>query len=522
MVPTTLPTRQQLIELLPYLTSQEREELKQIVLALRLPIWIPLPGPQTQVVNSKATQIGYGGAAGGGKTDLTAGIALTQHQRSLILRHEGTQLKALEDRFKEIIADYPPAAKMARYNGQDHIWRGLPDRRVIQMAGIPNLGDEKKFQGQNHDLKAFDEATEIAELQYRFVIGWLRSARLNQITRVLLTFNPPTTVEGRWVIQYFAPWLDQKHKNPARSGEIRYFTTIGKEEVEFETGDPFMHKGKLITPISRTFIFAKLADNPYYATDGKYEATLQALPEPLRSQMLNGDFLAGIEDDSFQVIPTEWVLAAMERGKARPEPNVRLSTIGVDVARGGKDKTVIAQRFGNWFAPLKKYPGSSTPDGPAAAAYVWSILPALLDIAPEVRPKINVDVIGVGAAVYDALKGKGLTVTGVNVAEGSSANDKSGRLGFVNLRAEIMWKFREALDPHSGEDIALPDDRELLADLTASRWELKSNGIQIEGKPELKKRIGRSPDCADAVLLAFHNASSLTFYTLEDLEAAGY
>jgi hypothetical protein len=39
--------------------------------------------------------------------------------------------------------------------------------------------------------------------------------------------------------------------------------------------------------------------------------------------MLNGDFLAGIEDDAFQVIPTEWVLAAMERGKARPEPQVR-------------------------------------------------------------------------------------------------------------------------------------------------------------------------------------------------------
>jgi hypothetical protein len=104
MDPTTLPTRQQLIELLPYLTSQEREELKQIMAeANRLPIWIPQPGPQTLAVNSKATQVGLRRPAGGGKTDLTAGLALTQHIRSLILRHEGTQLKALEDRFKEII-----------------------------------------------------------------------------------------------------------------------------------------------------------------------------------------------------------------------------------------------------------------------------------------------------------------------------------------------------------------------------------------------------------------------------------
>jgi hypothetical protein len=52
-----------------------------------------------------------------------------------------------------------------------------------------------------------------------------------------------------------------------------------------------------------------------------------------------------------------------------------MTTIGVDVARGGKDKTVIAQRFGNWFAPLKKIPGTSTPDGPAVAANVMETLP---------------------------------------------------------------------------------------------------------------------------------------------------
>lgn len=424
------------------------------------------------------------------------------------------------DRSKEIIWSYPPTAK-ARFNGTWHTWTGLPDRRKIEMSGIPNLGDEKKFQGQNHDLKAFDEATEILEAQYRFIIGWVRSAVPNQRTRILLTFNPPTTVEGRWIIRYFAPWLDLKHPHPARPGELRYFTTIDGEEIEFETGEPFLHKGKLITPVSRTFIPARLSDNAYYAGTA-YEATLQALPEPLRSQMLEGDFLAGIEDDAFQVLPTEWVLAAMERGKSRPHPTTLLTTIGVDVARGGRDKTVIAKRYGNYFAPLLKIPGTGTPDGPAVAAHVMETLPPLLEVDPVARPKINVDGIGVGAAAYDALKGKGVTVNSVIVSEASSAHDKTGRLGFVNLRAEIMWKFREALDPNSGEYIALPDDRELLADLTAPRWALKSNGIQIESKDDLKKRIGRSPDCADAVLLAFHNATNLLFYTLEDLEAQGY
>jgi hypothetical protein len=230
--------------------------------------------------------------------------------------------------------------------------------------------------------------------------------------------------------------------------------------------------------------------------------------------MLNGDFLAGIEDDERQVIPTEWVLLAQERYKARNKPELPMTTMGVDVARGGKDKTVIARRYGNWFAPLLKYPGSSTPDGPAAAA---KVIAALQDDSTERLPNINVDIIGYGASAYDSLVGQGFTQTTVpvNVAEGSEASDKTGRLGFVNLRAEIVWKFREALDPVHGEDLALPDDPELLADLTAPRWELKSNGIQIEGKPELKKRIGRSPDCADAVILAHYQSkaqSIMDFY----------
>ena len=78
----------------------------------------------------------------------------------------------------------------------------------------------------------------------------------------------------------------------------------------------------------------------------------------------------------------------------------------------------------------------------------------------------------------------------------SGSTDKSGRLGFINRRAEAWWLFKEALEPESGED-----DRtsrlttELLADLTAPTWELSARGIQIEDKAKLSKRLGRSPDC---------------------------
>ncbi|HEV3151304.1 MAG TPA: terminase, partial [Acidobacteriaceae bacterium] len=43
---------------------------------------------------------------------------------------------------------------------------------------------------------------------------------------------------------------------------------------------------------------------------------------------------------------------------------------------------------------------------------------------------------------------------------------------------------------------------ELLSDLTAPRWAMTMQGIKVEPKEDIVKRLGRSPDCADAVVLA--------------------
>jgi hypothetical protein len=80
--------------------------------------------------------------------------------------------------------------------------------------------------------------------------------------------------------------------------------------------------------------------------------------------------------------------------------------------------------------------------------------------------------------------------------------DKSGKLKFVNVRAASYWKFRESLDPDGEERIMLPPDNELLADLCAPQYKLLAGGIQIEPKEDIIDRIGRSPDCGDAVVLA--------------------
>ena len=470
-------------ELLPYLTPEEKAEIDKILSKDALK-WRPLPGPQTMAFESEADIVGYGGAAGGGKTDLACGKALTKHKRIMILRREATQLSSVVDRLTEIVKTRDG------YNGQEKIWR-MKDRQ-IEFGSLPNLGDETKYQGRPHDLLVFDEAANFLERQVRFLLGWLRTTDPNQRCQALLTFNPPTTADGRWIVDFFGPWLDSKHPRPAKAGELRYFATVDGKDLEVDSREPFTHNGETIQPMSRTFIPSRVTDNPYLMGTG-YLSTLQSLPEPLRSQMLYGDFTAGMEDDPWQVIPTKWVDQAMDRW-VKLDKKPEMSAMGVDVARGGKDATVIARRYGAYFDEPLVYPGSQTPDGPKVAGLVIS---SLRDRAP-----IHIDVIGVGSSPYDFLNVNRQHVIGVNVAEKSLSLDKSGRLAFYNLRSELWWRMREALDPANNEAVSLPPDNRLRSDLCAPIWSLQGSSIKVEGREDIIKRIGRSPDFASAYVLA--------------------
>lgn len=482
--------------LLPYLTDEERAELDELLTGG--PIWTPLPGPQTLAYESEADVIGYGGAAGGGKTDLACGLALTKHTKTAMFRREATQLVGIIDRFTELMHGRDG------YNGADKIWR-LPDRQ-IEFGSVPHAGDETRHQGRPKDLLVLDETANFLESQARFLMGWVRTTKKDQKCTVLMTFNPPTSSEGQWVIKFFAPWLEKNHPNPAAPGELRWFATIDSEDVEVDSHEPFEHDGETITPQSRTFIPSNVKDNPYLVGTG-YMATLQALPEPLRSQMLFGDFQAGMEDDPWQVMPTAWVEAAMDRWEAK-SPRGDMDSMGVDVARGGRDKTVIARRHvGMWFDEPLRYPGEQTPNGGTTAGLVVA---ARRDRAP-----VHIDLIGWGASAYDSLVDNEVQTVGINASHGSVGTTLDGGLQFANLRAEMVWRMREALDPKRDTGIALPKDNRLKADLCAYKWRLTGQGILIESKEDMIKRLGRSPDDGDAYCMA--NITTVKAQVMKDL-----
>lgn len=459
----------------------------------------------------------FGGKAGGGKTDLLLGACL-EHQRSIIFRREFVQLASIIERGKKIFFD------LCRFNGRG-FWqfRFNGKHRRIELGSCANLGDEDKYQGQAHDLKAFDELPKFAKIQFLTLIGWMRSPDPKQRCRVIAAGNPPMNAEEEWVVEFFAPWLDPTHTNPAAPGELRWFAMIRGEDTEMPDSRRFVivlsedkkdhtivydfneadHKPEdIITPKSRTFIPASITDNPYYMASG-YIAVLQAMPEPLRSKLLYGDFAAGKEDDPWQVIPSAWVLAAQERWRVKVaagfKPTTPLSSIGIDVARGGKDKTILTPRWDNFYGEQEKHDGSATPDGPTVAALA---IQHRDKNGGNTATKINIDIGMVGSSPYDYTKQMHKETHAMNGAEGTEARDKGGNLGFVNCRAQWYWQLRESLDPASGQDICLPPSRTLYVDLCTPRWKPTARGIQIEAKPDIIKRIKRSPDEGDSLVYA--------------------
>lgn len=491
-----------------YLSPEEQQELLDIICPPGELNWTAQRGPQQMAFESEAEIIGYGGAAGGGKTDLLIGLGGKKHRRVLVVRREKEQTKGIVQRMTEILGNTDG------YSTQGSAWR-LPGGRLFEFAGLDNPGDERRWQGRPHDLKAFDEVTEMRESQVRFIMGWNRSSDPGQRVQTLMTFNPPTTSEGQWVIRYFAPWLDESHPNPAAPGELRWFTTLPDEhgqptDIEVPDNRPFVMRGgervydfdpatvrleDVIRPRSRTFIPARVTDNKYYVDSG-YMSTLQAMPEPQRSQMLYGDFKAGMKDSAWQVIPTEWVKAAMARW-FKPNRKPPMQSMGVDVARGGTDMTVIARRHGVWFDELVCLPGTNTPDGPHVAG---QIVANRRDAAV-----VHIDAIGVGASPYDFLIAMQVQAVGVIMSHAATAMDKSGTMSFLNRRTQMWWQLREALDPANNFGLCLPPDPKLLADLCAPIWKPQGKTIVVESREDIIKRIGRSPDRGTAVCLAWMN-----------------
>jgi hypothetical protein len=456
--------------------------------------WIPNPGPQTTAYLSQADETLYGGEAGGGKTDLVVGLSLTEHKRALVLRRTNAEAVKLFDRFEEIIG---------HGNGKNEQKGWKIDGRIIDIGGCQLEQDKQKRKGIPHDLKAFDELVDFSRTQYEFIIAWNRSTDPNQRCRIVATTNPPTRPEGMWVVERWAPWLDPKHPNPAKDGELRWYTTINGRDTEVEGPGPHDDgSGRMVIAKSRTFIRAKLQDNPDLTQNTSYESRLASLPKELREAYMEGRFEAGLKDTPFQAIPTDWIRAAQARWEEKPPKGIPMCGIGVDASGGGEDPMVLAIRHDGWYAPMVRIPGHEIPSdrpGKFAAGVVISYR--------RDRAAVVVDMGGgYGGPIYEQLKENEIEpIVGHKGSEGSVQRTVEGQLRFKNKRTQVIWRFREALDPSQpgGSPIALPPSPTLLADLAAPTFWAVGDAIQIEAKEDVCERLHRSTDEGDAVVMAW-------------------
>lgn len=204
---------------------------------------------------------------------------------------------------------------------------------------------------------------------------------------------------------------------------------------------------------------------------------------------VEGQFASSDEDG---VISLSLVEQANQNWHEWKRPD-KLKAVGVDVGRGG-DKSVYARRYGNYVADLER---SNERDVMPVAGKTLSIIRDGGDAI--------VDVIGVGAGVFDRLREMKKKYKGraypFNAGESTDRLDRSGELGFADKRSAAWWNLRELLQ--NGE-VALPPDDKLTGDLTAPKWRVMSGGkIKVESKAKIKKRLGRSTDDGDAVVQAF-------------------
>jgi hypothetical protein len=178
-------------------------------------------------------------------------------------------------------------------------------------------------------------------------------------------------------------------------------------------------------------------------------------------------------------------LTWLEQAKLRTEGEGDLYA-GIDVAGPGEDETVLCVRRGPKIILLRSWE-KSDPRG---------------DIVSALRPykgslkRVNIDSAGIGYYMAQHLKDFGLPITEINVGQKPNDSEK-----FSNKKAEIYWEFR--MHAEAGDLAGLVDDR-AIAQLVGVRYSHNSRGqVVIESKEDARKRGVKSPDRAEAIILAF-------------------
>ena len=220
----------------------------------------PNEGPQTDFLAAGEKDVLYGGAAGGGKSYAMLvdplRYAHRKAHRALILRRSMPELREMIDKSREL---YPQAFPGAKFREVEKLWN-FPSGAKVEFGFLERDADVYSYQGQAYSWIGFDEITHLpTEFSWNYLASRLRTTDPEIQTYLRCTANPGGVGSH---------WVKKRYIEPHESNK----SFIGSDGL------------------TRKFIPAKLADNPYLADDGIYEQMLKSLPPIQRRQLLEGNW----------------------------------------------------------------------------------------------------------------------------------------------------------------------------------------------------------------------------------------
>lgn len=426
------------------------------------------------VLSGKYRQLMYGGAVGGGKTYLLCALALMlcrifpNSRWAIVRRDNGSLVHNLMPTFNQIL----PPGFLKAHNKTHKIMTFHNGSQIMFFAASPEHDpDLNRWRGLEVNGVFLDEANEVPREVYQKAVE--RSGRWNPPSMevkpppmVILTCNPATN----WVkSEFYDKWK---------------FNALGPRQF---------------------YLQATATDNPFIGDDTKEGWESLRESDPLWYER----FILGnwdLHDEPNQLIKPIWVTEAFDRWSG--EPIRSEGYLGVDVARFGDDKTVIAYRRNNQLVDLWSW--DKTPGD-----FIVEKVIELMD-KYNVNPyNVRIDTVGVGGPILDFLRARGRYVQSFKAGEKPRGYDRT--VDFYSRRCEAWWNLRKMFQDGIIElNPKLRQHLLLIGDLQAPTYDYATDRkIRVESKAKIKDRMTRSPDYGDAVMQAF--ANSLDVQWIKDI-----
>lgn len=424
------------------------------------------------------------GSVGTGKTDVAAHIGI-----SICYQFEKTYWTVFRQNIstakKSVIPSYENMLFLMnldegvdyKFNRQDYVIEMLHNKSKIIFSEADFTKDRqgRKIKGINATGNHIDEADELEEIMFTTAIHRRGRRNVNgQPSISIVTMNPNDT------------YLRDKYYDKWQAGEL----PKGIEVVEFTLEDSWQTKKDIDAMMSN--------------------------PKPWKERYLFNNWK--YSDDSDSLFKYRFFDSAIKKELTEVDINA-LRTIGYDVARGGKDRSVAAIWYGRTLVDIVIVKDKDE------EVFTDKQALELIRIANQngvVFENIAVDAVGVGVGVVDHARSKGIEfkefVSGSKAVQSVEEKNSGIPSRYADLRSQVIYEFSLGLERAEIKIYhGCPFRNELISEAMVHQHEYNNKRLKVESKEEIKKRTGSvSPDILDAVVMGLYPQLDIDIVNDED------